>query len=689
MSKYKTDALKKHTYSDKDIKQSDGVLITESSSSFLIYIVQFANILCVKMRLPKSVVLLATCLPFVTSMVGPSFFEFSDKIFQITNTVFDTVITINNGNTTKDYAFSQMDLAVMQTDEMEGKMKEFNEAVKKISHILPNEARLKPNITDIRMKQNYLVTYYKDTVKYLRDFDMYANSTFINFATRVLSELPSSVTHMTRSIHQQIVKEDFIDLLLERLRPTGNGYFCKEKQSLQQLLHNFFNEILLMNTRSYITVNTAYIFKKLYTKGDFHNEITHAFETLKLQTNNLVAVMKLHLARASSELWRCDPNKHVSDETFIELRHFLRGIILNKANLDPNKACSAECDAFTYRKLPNKCNNDNAWCNKQQPCRKIINCHYIDSSMEVCPSKNINRENRRYEYVEFGNGRVFGKKKNCSTRLTYLATYIYWIVYRCSYCFCICDEYDKYSTERTINLRVAMSNTAGNKVVTGLRFVKHNRIIHLQVQEGKLLPFGQIDLSTVRWVPPEDYSIQNKNYHKNEDYHVFTWEERGVDLADIKAENGTVITGVQFKKVGTRIHLEVRLTPFNFTTGVLKDNQSFIIHDPNIQHKHDSGKELKLITTDIPTRSPFPSTRLTTDTYVQFTNTGYDKDAGQTTVPFFDAQPVESTMPVPLSGVGLFHKGQPGYGGFITPKILTYNFWKHLKPVFPLGRNKN
>ena len=86
------------------------------------------------------------------------------------------------------------------------------------------------------MKQNYLVTYYKDTVKYLRDFDVYANSTFIiNFATRVLSELPSSVTHMTRSIHQQIVKEDFIDLLLERLRVSFKRRY--EQKQVVYLAH--------------------------------------------------------------------------------------------------------------------------------------------------------------------------------------------------------------------------------------------------------------------------------------------------------------------------------------------------------------------------------------------------------------------------------------------------------------------
>lgn len=60
-----------------------------------------------------------------------------------------------------------------------------------------------------------------------------------------------------------------------------------------------------------------------------------------------------------------------------------------------------------------------------------------------------------------------------------------------------------------------------------------------------------------------------------------------------------------------------------------------------------------------------------------------DRDAAQTTVPFLDSQPVESLQPVPLSGAGIFHKGQKNFGGFIAPKIITYDFSKHLQPAFP------
>jgi hypothetical protein len=88
---------------------------------------------------------------------------------------------------------------------------------------------------------------------------------------------------------------------------------------------------------------------------------------------------------------------------------------------------------------------------------------------------------------------------------------------------------------------------------------------------------------------------------------------------------------------------------------------------------------LKLIKPDIPTR--VTNTDRTTNRYVQFVSTNYYKDAGQTTVPFFDAQPVNSKVPVPLSGIGIYHKGRSGSGGFIAPRIFSYNFAAHLPPL--------
>lgn len=124
------------------------------------------------------------------------------------------------------------------------------------------------------------------------------------------------------------------------------------------------------------------------------------------------------------------------------------------------------------------------------------------------------------------------------------------------------------------------------RVVTGVRFVKLNKIIHLQIQQGKLLPNGEIDNNSIEWIPCENYSVINKKYTKGKDYHVLTWETRAFDFADIKADENSVITGVKFTLIGSRIHLEIQTTPFNFTSGKLESNKSKIKSDPDLAIKH-------------------------------------------------------------------------------------------------------
>lgn len=51
-------------------------------------------------------------------------------------------------------------------------------------------------------------------------------------------------------------------------------------------------------------------------------------------------------------------------------------------------------------------------------------------------------------------------------------------------------------------------------------------------------------------------------------------------------------------------------------------------------------------------------------------------------MPFIDAQSVVAQTPVPLNGAGIYHKGQPGYGGFIAPKIITFDYTPYLiRPI--------
>jgi hypothetical protein len=84
-----------------------------------------------------------------------------------------------------------------------------------------------------------------------------------------------------------------------------------------------------------------------------------------------------------------------------------------------------------------------------------------------------------------------------------------------------------------------------HRVVTGLRFVKVNRVIHLQIQEAGLLPRGEINMTSVQWRPVDDYRISDSDVYNGKDYHTLSWEQRAIDLDDLVAPDGSVLTGKQ------------------------------------------------------------------------------------------------------------------------------------------------
>lgn len=83
---------------------------------------------------------------------------------------------------------------------------------------------------------------------------------------------------------------------------------------------------------------------------------------------------------------------------------------------------------------------------------------------------------------------------------------------------------------------------------------------------------------------------------------------------------------------------------------------------------------------DIPTNSDSKSIpNLEHNKYIEFGPSDVRLDAAQTTVPFIDTQKVEPHSPVPLIGLGIYFKGNPGYGGFIAPKVIPYDYSYHIK----------
>ncbi|XP_018572019.1 uncharacterized protein LOC108911535 isoform X2 [Anoplophora glabripennis] len=500
-----------------------------------------------------------------------------------------------------------------------------------------------------------------------------------DLAETILYDARSNVEQSMNRVHEVVMKNMFQNARKE----VEGDMLCNSQQSPQQVLYNLYNAIALTELKGYTMIQFSYMLLRLYDQGNFTKEAQLMRNRYEERTNNAIEIVKQSMKNASRALWNCDPKKHVKGETYEEITQLLQGYIQNEVDLNSEGTCRENCVEYTYTKS-HSCFK-NLYCRQQRRCNgKIINCQFFDSDMWICPADPLS--GRRYEYVEYENGRVLGRKQGCSRGTSKVDSWWRWLFWHCSYCFCLCDEQGSNS-DRYFNMRPTFANFNDNRVVTGLRFVKKNRIIHLQIQEGKLLPRGKIDVDTVHWTPVEEYKITDRKIFNGQDYHTLSWEKRAIDLDDLEAEEGYVLTGIRFKEIGSHLNFEIYVTPFDFDTGKLINPSSTSVwkDNPNTDASIKNPRtKVKLRHPDIPTRSPSPSVPTSqSDQYIEFVNSDIDRDVAQTTVPFLDAQKVESLQPVPLSGAGIFHKGRNNFGGFITPKIITYDFSKHLKAAFP------
>ena len=67
--------------------------------------------------------------------------------------------------------------------------------------------------------------------------------------------------------------------------------------------------------------------------------------------------------------------------------------------------------------------------------------------------------------------------------------------------------------------------------------------------------------------------------------------------------------------------------------------------------------------------------------FLRFQLSDLTVDAGKSTVPFIDLQPVQLDPPVLLSGAGLYHKKAAGSSGFLGLKLMTYDITQNIDTV--------
>ncbi|XP_014242048.1 uncharacterized protein LOC106662461 [Cimex lectularius] len=511
--------------------------------------------------------------------------------------------------------------------------------------------------------------------------------TLEEFATFAVSSHPKSFfksLHKLYKLHEQndrigkvFRKKGFFEEIIYNYKEYG-ALRCELQQSVQQMLFNIFNVLQLAQIKAFLMVQFSWTLLKTYNKGNFTMEIKGLRQEYKMEIENQANTLKL-FQQVSNEFITCDPKLHQKEKTYTELTRLFQGFIVNEVDLNEQGTCKYDCSSYQYSKQ-HSCFK-NKFCAKQPTCKgNVIGCRFIDSDMWICQAPLSSP--KRYDWIEYENGRRLGYKTSCSRSVTKVDSWWRWLFWHCSYCFCYCDDSNDQQSHRYFNMRYVTSDIKNNKAIVGLRFIKVNKIIHLQIKEGELGKNGQIGNAT--WLPVDNYTISDEGIKAEVDYHIITWQEKAIDLDDLIAPEDYVLTGVKFRKIGGHLNLEIRVTKVDFQNGVFVDEGRLTtwISNDNTDAARDKPRtqiklERPLDIAKINHGAFYPDSE--SNQFVEFTNSDIDLDAAQTVLPFIDTQIVAPDPPVLLSGAGLYHRGKKYFGGFIAPKVFTFYYGKNMR----------
>ncbi|XP_075978224.1 uncharacterized protein LOC142977959 [Anticarsia gemmatalis] len=501
--------------------------------------------------------------------------------------------------------------------------------------------------------------------------------TLTNYAEWVVSLDSGAPAGILEKIHNLIVplfkNEGLIEIVHSFLQQDLESDVCDLKMSAHQIILDVYNTIMQTEIKSYSLLRYSWQLLRQFERGSFKMEEALVRERYNTRAAEVAASARTALAKAKRELYKCSPSSYNSD-TYAEVTRLLQGYIENEVDMNSDGTCRKDCPY--YKSAWNHgCSYDSEYCSKQPKCGgEIIDCKFFKSDMWVCPASYYS--NRRYEFIQYVNGGTLGQSGYCSLGTTKVESWHRWFVH-CSYCLCICDDASDRS-HRYFSLRPVLADTSKNKVVTGVRLQKQGRVFYLQINQGTLGPRGHVGPSEL--VPLSTFDPKNIGVYEGTDYHKLSNAKRAIDLDKLESPAGYVLTGIRFQTYSKHLYISIQSTPFDYETGKLDTSKSKWITTPNFP-----SSRLNLYSPDLPTRG---NNKYDIDSshsqYVEFTHSDYGKDAAQTTVPFIDIQNVVSGKAYENSqnlnsGVGLYHRGRWGTGGFIGIKLFTYDYSSHIK----------
>lgn len=571
---------------------------------------------------------------------------------------------------------------------LEENVRSMQRSLRHIQGAAQSEVRWELTVETLENLLRPINTNYDRFLYYQRHNSTVERHTLEDFATHAVSHDPhslqstmSNLHHLAKGLgmktgpHDRHARYAFKQGLFRQLQTVLAGsktMVCDLQQSPQQMAYGLYGILALTLAKGYSMTQFSYMLLRLYEKGSFTVEARLTSETYEKITFEVASEAQHVIKDLSNSFWRCDPAKHEEGETFEQVTELLQGYMENEVDLNRDGTCNNNCAYYKHARRQGCYMKRNFMiCGHQRQCQgQVHNCRFFNADSTVCFADGSDGSHRRYNWIEFEDGQKLGRVGGCSNSRKVDSWWrnLFW---HCSYCFCQCD--DDTNSDRYFSLQPAVADVAQNKIVTGVRFVKKGRVFYIQVEQGTADKFGYVNASTVEWKPIKS-TINITRDVENRDYMKLSWERRSVDLDDLRAPDGHVVTGVTFRKLGEHLNMEMQVTPIAARTAKLSPTKGYWISNDNTPSALSSPRQQLRLQgeQDVPTRTELPSwPDSKTDTFIEFEASSVWRDVSQTTLPFLDSQAVAPRPAVWLTGLGLYHKGQPAYGGFLGLRVET------------------
>ncbi|XP_016838123.2 uncharacterized protein LOC100118844 isoform X2 [Nasonia vitripennis] len=552
-----------------------------------------------------------------------------------------------------------------------------NNVISKIDKLVPALVELNRRFSVVFVNSMNVDKVYDTFYEYLKNPGKYKSDVVVKFALDSVAEDNCGLLHLLTEIDSLLTLEETSTPSTIKLLNQHIQLFLRltnVAQSPQQFLYNFLISVLYTQMKAYITIKYSFEVLESHETGPYSGHIKRLEQDVALRINKTIGTFKVAMANVPREIWENNPPQHVEDVTFAELKNVFQSYVINEADFKKEGSCGHTCKDFKLALAGLDCYYDKQFCKKHQRCSGTLHdcVHQFDEEMFVCLEEK--NSTRRYQYIDVGYQRYGLEDKSCPSKAIELDRhYSAHNMAYCDSCMCLCDDDAHPKTERYFSLISSIAAVKENYVLTGARLVKRERTIHVQIQQGQLLPYGHVNESTVEWVP-----IKADVLAKDEVYKIKWLGSRTVFLDDIEVPRNNVVVGLGFKAPEQNNIKVLRLVaysaPMNYSAGVLT-SETYESHS-----SEESSDEVVLEDLDIPTRRSSQIVQKSANhQYVKFRTTSLLTDVGQSTIPFIDSQSVTTNPASPMSGAGIYHRRSSGDGGFLALKLFTFNVEPELR----------